>query len=402
MALARIRQLAAHEIGHTLGFAHNFAASTNGRASVMDYPHPKFTIKESEIDFSDAYDTKIGAWDKVIVAYSYQDFTKDENELEALNLILENAFASGLKYLSDSDARPAGSASASAHLWDNGGNIHDELYNLLKVRKTAIANFSVDNIKTNQPYSVLEDVFVPLYFFHRFQTEATVKLIGGLNYSYAVKDGNQKVVERVSGVTERIALQAVLKTIAVDEIAIPKEKLALFPPRAIGYGRTRESFKSKLGVSFDAFSAVETASEMSLSLLLHPQRLSRLIAHKSLEKRQLGLEELLDELITKTIKKNHEDSYYQELQNVINMEVLEQLFYVSTLKNQYKQVNAIVNFKLEEITSIVKNKKAFGTQKIYDDAMVKMIDRFMKNPTSFKKTSAPQIPDGSPIGSDKF
>ncbi|MGK0328314.1 MAG: hypothetical protein ACJAYY_001082 [Paraglaciecola sp.] len=402
MALARIRQLAAHEIGHTLGFAHNFAASTNGRTSVMDYPHPKFTLKDDKIDFSDAYDTKIGAWDKVTVAYSYQDFTEDKNELEALNLILENAFASGLKYLSDSDARPAGSASASAHLWDNGGNIHDELYNLLKVRKTAIANFSVDNIKTNQPYSVLEDVFVPLYFFHRFQTEATVKLIGGLNYSYAVKGGNQKVVERVSGVTERIALQAVLKTIAVDEIAIPKEKLALFPPRAIGYSRTRESFKSKLGVSFDAFSAVETASEMSLSLLLHPQRLSRLIAHKSLEKRQLGLEELLDELIEKTIKKNHQDNYYQELQNVINMEVLEQLFYVSTLKNQYKQVNAIVSFKLEEITSILKNRKATGTQKIYDQAMVKMIDRFMKNPTSFKKTDAPQIPDGSPIGSDKF
>ena len=402
MALARIRQLAAHEIGHTLGFAHNFAASTNGRASVMDYPHPKFTIKYDKIDFSDAYDTKIGAWDKVIVAYSYQDFTEDKNELEALNLILENAFASGLRYLSDSDARPSGSASASAHLWDNGGNIHDELYTLLKVRKTAIANFSVDNMKTNQPYAVLEDVFVPLYFFHRFQTEATVKLIGGLNYSYAVKGGNQKVIERVSGVTERIALQAVLKTIAVDEIAIPREKLALFPPRAIGYGRTRESFKSKLGLSFDAFSAVETASEMSLGLLLHPQRLSRLIAHKSLEKRQLGLEELLDELIAKTIKKNHEDSYYQELQNVINMEVLEQLFYVSTVKSQYKQVNAIVSFKLDEIASILKNKKAIGTQKIYDQAMIKMIDRFMKNPTSFKKTSAPQIPDGSPIGSDKF
>lgn len=398
MALARIRQLAAHEIGHTLGFAHNFAASTNGRTSVMDYPHPKFSIKDGKIDFSDAYDTKIGAWDKVTVAYSYQDFTDEKNELQELNSILENAFASGLKYLSDSDARPTGSASATAHLWDNGGNIHDELYNLLKVRKTAISNFSVDNIKTNQPYSVLEDVFVPLYFLHRFQTEATTKLIGGLHYSYAVKGGNQKVVERVSGTTERIALQAVLRTIAVDEIAIPREKLALFPPRAYGYNRTRESFKSKLGVPFDAFSAVETAAEMSLSLLLHPERVSRLIAHKSLDKKQLGLEELLDELMAKTIKKNHQDNYYQELQNVINMEVLEQLFYLAANKNQYKQVNAIVNFKLDEIKTFLANKKSEGTQKIYDTSMVKMIEGFLKNPTSFKKTSAPQIPDGSPIG----
>jgi hypothetical protein len=398
MALARIRQLSAHEIGHTLGFAHNFAASTVNRSSVMDYPHPKFTLKDDKIDFSDAYDTKIGAWDKVIVAYSYQDFTDAENEAEQLNKILLDAYASGLKYLSDSDARSEGSASISAHLWDNGDNIYEELNNLLKIRKTAIDHFSVDNIKTNEPYSVLEDVFVPLFFLHRFQTEATVKIIGGLEYNYAVKDGNQTVVKRVSGEIERNALQAVLKTIAVDEIAIPREKLALFPPRAFGYSRTRESFNSKLGVEFDAFSAVETATEMTLNLLLNPQRASRLILHKSLDKNQLGLDELIDELIAKTIKKNHKDSHYQELQNVINNQVLEQLFNLAATKNQYKQVNAIVFFKLDEIKLFLQNKRSEGLQKIYDAAMIKIIEDFEKNPTSFKKSGAPQIPDGSPIG----
>jgi hypothetical protein len=398
MALARIRQLAAHEIGHTLGFAHNFAASTVNRSSVMDYPHPKFTLKDGEIDFSDAYDTKIGAWDKVIVAYSYQDFPSVINEDEQLIKILRDAFASGLKYLSDSDARPEGSASISAHLWDNGDNIFDELTSLLKIRKTAINHFSVDNIKTNEPYSVLEDVFVPLYFLHRFQTEATIKIIGGLDYNYAVKGGNQTVVKRVSGETERKALEAVLKTIAVDEIAIPREKLALFPPRALGYARTRESFNSKLGVEFDAFSAVETATEMTLNLLLNSQRVSRLIAHKSLDNNQLGLEDLMDELIAKTIKISYKDSYYQELQNVINGEVLEQLFNLAATENQYKQVNAIVFFKLDEIKLFLQNKKSQGIQKIYDVAMINMIKDFEKNPTLFKKSVAPQIPDGSPIG----
>ncbi|MEO9570177.1 MAG: zinc-dependent metalloprotease [Polaribacter sp.] len=398
MAIARIRQLSAHEIGHTLGFAHNFSASTNGRASVMDYPHPKFTIKNDKIDFSKAYDDKIGVWDKVTVAYFYQDFEKDEEK--ELNKILENAFASGLKYLSDSDARAQGSASVSAHLWDNGGNIYDELYNILKIRKTAIANFSTDNIKTGQPYSVLEDVFVPLYFFHRFQTEAAVKLIGGLEYSYAVKGGNQTIVKRVDGTTERIALQAVLQTISVSEIAIPKEKLVLFPPRAIGYGRTRESFKSEIGVEFDAFGAVETASEMTLNLLLNPQRVSRLISHKSLNNRQLGLVELIDELVVKSIKKTHKDTYSQELQNIINIKVLEQLFYLAAYQKQYKQVNAIVFYKLEEIKKIIRDKKSVGIQKIYDLSMIKMIEDFVKKPSVFKKKSAPKIPDGSPIGSD--
>ncbi|AQS93451.1 peptidase [Polaribacter sp. BM10] len=397
MAIARIRQLSAHEIGHTLGFAHNFAASTNGRASVMDYPHPQFSLKNGKIDFSKAYDDKIGDWDKVTVAYFYQDFEKDEEN--ELNKILDNATANGLKYLSDSDARPQGSASISAHLWDNGGNVYDELYNILEIRKNAIQDFSTDNIKSNQPYSVLEDVFVPLYFFHRFQTEATVKIIGGLEYSYAVKDGKETVVKNASGASERIALQAVLKTIDVNEIAIPKEKLSLFPPRAMGFGRSRESFKSKLGVEFDAFSAVETASEMTLNLLLNPQRVSRLVAHKSLNKNNLGFNELLQELITKSIKKNYNDSYYQELQNVINVKVLEQLFYLAANKNQYKQVNAIVDYNLNEIKDYLKNTNKTGVQKMYNLSLIKMIDNFMKNPTTFKKTRAPKIPDGSPIGS---
>lgn len=398
MAIARIRQLSAHEIGHTLGFAHNFAASTNGRTSVMDYPHPKFTLKNGQIDFSDAYDTKIGDWDKVTVAYSYQDFPKDINEDEALNTILISAFDNGMRYLSDLDARPKGSASATAHLWDNGGTIYDELNTLLTIRKKAITNFSIDNIKVGEPYTVLEDVFVPLYFLHRFQTEATVKLIGGLEYSYAVKGGNTTIVKKVSGEEERKALASVLKTVQADEIAIPREKLALFPPRAIGYSRSRESFKSKLGVAFDAFSAVETASEMTFSLLLHPQRMSRLINHKSIDNSQLGVVELLDIVVQNTIKVKHKDSYHQELQNVINLQFLEELMYLASNKNQYKQVNAIASYKLNEIKEIIQAKKEKGVQEIYNIALLKMIDDFIKNPTSFKKTAAPKIPDGSPIG----
>ena len=398
MAIARIRQLSAHEIGHTLGFAHNFAASTVDRTSVMDYPHPKFTLKNGKIDFSNAYDDKIGAWDKVTVAYSYQDFPQNVDENKALDKILTDAYNNGLRYLSDSDARPTGSAAANAHLWDNGDNIYEELNNILDIRKTAIANFSVNNIKTGEPYSVLEDVFVPLYFFHRYQTEATAKIIGGLQYNYAVKGGNEMVVKTVDGKTERKALDAILRTINVDEIAIPKEKLSLFPPRAIGYGRSRESFKSKVGVAFDPFSAVETSSEMTFELLLHPQRVSRLIAHKSLNNSQLGLLELLDELIKNTFKKNHKDEYYQELQNIVNVQFLEELMYLSTYKNQYPQVNAIVDFKIKEIAEYLQSKKSLGTQKMMDEGILKMIETFEDDPEDFKKTNAPKIPDGSPIG----
>ena len=397
MALARIRQLSAHEVGHTIGFAHNFAASTKGRASVMDYPHPTLSLKNGKVDFSDAYDTKIGDWDKVTVAYSYSEFSGDEEK--QLRELLDNAFKNGARYISDQDARPMGSAHIYGHLWDNGANVSTELDNVLAIRKKAIADFSEDNIKTAQPYSVLEDVFVPLYFFHRYQTEAVTKVVGGLDYTYAVK-GDTKVVEMVDPNTQREALRAVLKTLNVQEIAIPKDKLKLFPPRAMGYGRSRESFKSKAGVAFDPFGAVETSSNMTLSLLLHPQRVTRLVQHKSLDKNQLGLVEVLDDLIDNTFKKSHKDAYFQELQNVVNVQFLNQLFYLSSNDRMYAQVNAIVNAKIDEILNILRSSKAKGVQKIYNKEMLKMISTFKKNPSKFKKLNVPKIPDGSPIGMD--
>lgn len=395
MALARIRQLSAHEVGHTLGFAHNFSASTTNRASVMDYPHPQIKLKNGKVDFSDAYATGIGDWDKVTVAYSYQEFARDEEK--QLHKILDDAFKSGLKYLSDADARPKGSASISAHLWDNGDDVSAELDNVLAVRKTAINNFSADNIKSSEPYSVLEDVFVPLYFFHRYQTEAVSKLIGGLDYNYAVKGGSQTVVKNVDGKTERKALNTILKTIDVNTIAIPKSKLSLFPPRAMGYSRSRESFKSKNGVAFDPYGAVDTASEMTLSLLLNPQKASRLVQYKSLNNSQLGLVELIDAIIDNSFKKNHSDSYYQELQNVVNTQVLNQLFYLAANENNYMQVTAIATSKLEEIAQLLKY-NASGIQQIYNNQLLKKIESFKKNPSNYKKVNAPKIPDGSPIG----
>lgn len=398
MALARIRQLSAHEVGHTIGLAHNFAASTKGRSSVMDYPHPTLSIKDGKVDFTDAYDTKIGDWDKLSIAYSYGEYL--ENEDASLSKLLDEAFKKGARFISDQDARPLGSAHAYAHLWDNGSDVSEELENLLSIRRNSIANFSKDNIKSNQPYSVLEDVFVPLYFLHRYQTEGVIKMIGGLDYTYAIKDDGNTIVKRIPGKLERKALVSVIKTLSVEELAIPKKILDLFPPRAFNYGRTRESFKSKTGVAFDPFGAVETASAMTLGILLHPERVTRLVQHNSLDSSQLGLVEVLDDLIANSFQKSYEDSYYQELQNIVNYQVLNHLFHLSSNKDMYWQVNAIVNDKIDKISSLLNNSKTPGIQKIYHKDMIKMISNFKKNPTKFKKPITPKIPDGSPIGNN--
>jgi hypothetical protein len=219
MALARIRQLSAHEVGHTIGFAHNFAASANNRSSVMDYPHPTVKITDGKVDLSNAYATGIGSWDKVTVAYSYSEFNSAQAEKEELLKIIDKSYKEGHRFISDSDARPAGGAHAKAHLWDNGNSASQELQNVLDVRALAIKNFSKDNIRSYEPYTVLEDVFVPLYFFHRYQTEATSKLIGGLEYNYATKNDGQLITKVVAPETQREALKALL-TLTILEVVL--------------------------------------------------------------------------------------------------------------------------------------------------------------------------------------
>nr|WP_299339980.1 zinc-dependent metalloprotease [Allomuricauda sp.] len=396
LALARIRQLSAHEIGHTLGFAHNFAASTNNKASVMDYPHPQFELKGDVIDFPQAYDTGIGEWDKVTVAYSYSEFPSGTDEKSALNAILKKAQDDGLRYISDQDARPMGGAHALGHLWDNGENASLELEKVLKIRKTAIRNFSEDNIRSGEAYSVLEDVFVPLYFFHRYQTEAVAKLIGGLDYNYKVKGDGQRAVSVLNASNQERALETILQTLDASEVAVPKEKLGLFPPRAIGFNKTRESLKGRTGVSFDALSAAETASDMTLGLLLHPERASRLIQQKSLDANQPGLKEVLDEVTEKTIELNHRDPYLKEVQNTINFRVLYHIMNLASHSKTHPQVNGIAYQSLKTIKSNLLTKQRNSTS----EEMVRRIDEFLKAPSKFEVIPVPKIPDGSPIGMD--
>ena len=396
MALARIRQLGAHEVGHTLGFTHNFAASTNERASVMDYPHPVIKLTNEDIDLSDAYATGIGTWDKVTVAYSYSQFDGKTNEKEALNTILEKAQNDGLRFIADSDARAQNGAHALAHLWDNGKTPADELNRLLKVRAKAISNFSMDNIRTNEPYSVLEDVFVPLYFLHRYQTEAATKVIGGLDYNYAVKGDSELIVKPVDEKTQRETLNALLKTLTAETLAIPEDKLDLFPPRAYGYGRTRESFKGNMGVAFDPFGAVETSCDMTLGLLLNAERMNRIYQQHVLDPNQLDIQELIETLASETIKKKTNKEYLGEVQQTINISVLKHIMAISGDDKLLPQVQALINFEVMKLKVILQERRIDPVAML----LVKEIDKFLGNPSGYKASEVPKIPDGSPIGTD--
>ena len=407
LAVARIRQLSAHEIGHTIGFAHNFAASTNDRASVMDYPHPLVNLIDDEIVFDDAYDTGIGDWDKVTVAYSYSDFRADQNEDFELNKILENSTDDGLRFISDYDARSIDGSHAYAHLWDNGETAYSGLDKVIDIRERAIENFSEYNVPEGTPNSVLEDVFVPLYFFHRYQTEAAVKLIGGMDYNYSLVGDNQQEYYHIEKVNQIQALNSLMKTLHPDFLAIPKDKLQLFPPRAFGHPRTRESFKSNLGVAFDPFSVAETSADMTLSLILRPKRLNRLILQNSLDNSNLSLDELYDLILKKTIFlklsniEELEDSYLEEIQHIVNTTFLKNIFKVINSSSSYSQVKSISNELVRKISSELssKRRKNYKLSKYYSHYL-EMISNFHKDPKEYEIIDSLKIPDGSPIGTD--
>lgn len=396
MALSRIRQLSAHEVGHTLGFAHNFAGSANNRSSVMDYPHPLITLNEDKIDLSKAYATGIGDWDKVSVAYSYSEFNSSD-EKQSLDDILNNASQKGLRFITDSDARAEGGAHIFAHLWDNGDDVINELNEIFKIREKAISNFSELNIKKGEPYSTLEDVFVPLYYMHRYQTEAVVKLIGGMDYNYATRGDGQIIVKDLEFEMQNRAFLSILKSLDVKNLAIPRDKLKLFPPRAYGFPRTRESFNGLTGVSFDPFSVASSASEMTLSLLLNPERLNRLMIQNSVDNSKMSLRYVLNGLISSTFKTIHQDSYLTEIQHLINTNILIYLLNLSESKSAFMQVKYESIMAINYIKRLIARSKKLNT---YFDQYSHIIKDFKKQPELYRIQKTPNIPDGSPIGSE--
>ena len=404
MSLARLRQLSAHEVGHTLGIIHNFAASRNNRASVMDYPHPYVKLGDNgEVDLSDAYDTGIGEWDKQVVKYGYSDFSDDANEEEELEKIIKENQELGLFHISDSDARPRGGAHPIAHLWDNGTDPADELNRMMAVRSKIISGFSTANIPAGAPMSSLEEVFVPMYLFHRYQIEGAAKLIGGLNYSFALKDDQQVVTELIAPDRQMKALDALLNTIKPSALEIPESLLKLIPPRAFGYPRTRETFKVRTGVTFDALGAAETASHMTVSFLLHPERASRLVEYKGRDRNQPGLGVVIDRLLEETWKSNRLSGHNGEIQRVTENVVVTSLIELAADVRASGQARAIAMYKLEGLTAWLEGRIKRQSDNDYLAHLKynqRIIDQFLSNPGRIDLNDPLGSPDGSPIGQE--
>ena len=404
MALARLRQLSAHEVGHTIGLAHSYASSTENLASVMDYPHPIATIKDGKIDLSQSYDDKIGAWDKVAVMYGYSHFPEGTNEDAALEKILQDGLKQGLTFLSDQDARPTGGAHPFAHLWDNGKDATDELNRVMQVRTLALKNFGEKNIREGMPMALLEEALVPIYFFHRYQAEATSKIIGGLNYRYALRGDGQPVTEMISDAQQQKALDALLNTVSSQALALPADLIRNIPPHPIGYPRTREVMRTRTDLTFDPLAYAESASDMVFGLIFHPARATRLVQHNTLNNQQPSLERVIDKIVNATFKSANKSGYEGLLQMTVNHSVLNNLIKLTRNQNASAQARAIASLKIDQLKTWLTEKTKATTNeswKAHYAYALSLIQAFRDYPEKYESENLLSPPPGQPIGTDE-
>ncbi len=394
MALDRVRQLSAHEVGHTLGFPHNYIASAYGRESVMDYPAPLIEITDDgRIDLSNAYVQRIGEYDKLAVRYAYSQFAPDADAAEELAAIVQESLDTGLIFMDHNNNNFRGAGHQFAGVWDNGDNLVEHLKHEIEVRRIGLANFSQKVIDRGTPISELEWALLPLYMHHRFQLNSAAQSIGGADYRYAVRGDGQLPLTIVEAEEQRDALETVLSTLTPEFLAIDPEILKMLPPSAHRYA-TGEAFPGRTQLLFDPLGAAEAAASLTLEILLHPARMARLVAYGSLGDYP-NLEEVVDRLLEVTWGAQTQGSdYLTQVLHVAQRVTINEMMTQATSDENSGEVRAVLTQALARLASSLESIRSPSS---HQATAVADIRRWQADPTRNAPAEALTMPPGDPI-----
>jgi hypothetical protein len=400
LVMARLSQLAAHELGHTLGLAHNYIGSAQGRSSVMDYPQPLVELRaDGSLDLSHAYAEGIGEWDKVAIDYGYRDFPPGTDQPAALNKILADARGRGLTFLTDEDARPAGAAHPDVSLWDNGTDSAAELQRMLLIRKAALKRFGENAIRRGLPMATIEEALVPLYLYHRYQVDAAAKALGGARYTLALRGDGQTPQRNVPAAEQRKALAALLETLAPGELVLPQSLLDQIPPRPSTWPSTRELFARDTAPTFDPLAPAAAAASITIGDILQPERDARLVEQHAFDARLPGFDSVIDELVGATFDAPASSGYAAEILRVEQGQVTDQLISLAR-SAPMPAVRAIAQLKLEQLRQREGKAAAAGDagEQAQRFMLAGRIRHFQEHPEETPAPTEPVVPPGSPLG----
>ena len=366
--LARVRQVSAHEVGHTLGLSHNYIASTSERSSVMDYPAPRVRLTPSgEIDISAAYATGPGDYDVWAIRWGYGIFPP-ATERDSLAAIVREGLAKGYLYLSDADARPESSSDPRTTLWDDAATPMEFLRHQTAVRRVALSRFGLRNIRAGEPVATLQERLAPLYFWHRFAVNGVAKTIGGMTYANALSGDGQTASRPVDGRAQRAALGALLAELQPAELAIPDTVLALLGPRPSGYdgpvnnsnSPVGELFRGRTDPAFDELSAARTLAQLIVDGILQRERAARLVTFASRAPDMLTLGETIDSLVARTWMARGESPKYMALRRVAQRAVADRLLMLAADTDAAPEVRAVAEYEIVRLRGVAQRSAGAG------------------------------------------
>ena len=397
MALARLRQLSAHEVGHTLGIDHNFAASFSGDASVMDYPHPNLYLGEKgQVMLDRAYSSGISEWDKLAVRYGYSPFDAAD-ESAGLAAILAEGRAKGIAFIGDQDARVPGAAHPGAHLWDNGSDVLERLRELLDIRQAGLDNFSASVLPDGSPLFEMERRLAPVYLLHRYQLDAAAKLVGGLYYDYGLKGEEMDLPAPVERDVQEKALDSILALLNPASLALPENLRNLIPPPALTHQRGREYFDGRTGPTFDHLAPSRAGAEIVISTLLQPQRLSRLAGQRALDQNLPGADDVINGLVEASwYTRKPGDSYLSAIRTETNWLVLRGLIELASGPETTDTVRAVATGALVNLSDELSGNARKGDPQALEAR--RLIQTFLQRPMPESPAAPVTVPPGSPIG----